>query len=409
MEDSTPGSLTNSPYFRRYAIQERLLKDSPSPNTRIILTIPSYREEHLEDTLQSLAKCTPTSTHIEVLILENHPDSELPQFQLHLPDSLNKTHLSFHILRSSLPTSKAGVGLARKMLMDEAAWRLSCAGYGDGLIVGLDADCLVSETYLNALEKFYFNHPEAAGASIYYEHPLQGTHSPETYKAIAEYELHLRYYVHAQRWAGARYAFQTVGSAMVVRNDAYQAVGGMNTRKAGEDFYFLMKVMPRGFSEISDTTVIPSPRISDRVPFGTGKAVKTRLENDVIQTTYSPKSITLINLLYNSQYKLFNKSNISLSNALSSALEAIEFDKEVTRIRLLSPDLTTFENHFHRWFDGFKLMKCLHHLRTENGYHDIPVTRAASWLLEEKGIDTTETKEDPVALLYQYRRIDKLS
>jgi hypothetical protein len=65
-------------------------------------------------------------------------------------------------------------------------------------------------------------------------------------RAITSYELHLRYLVHAMRWAGHPFAYQTVGSSMAVRRKAYLSLGGMNTRQAGEDFYFLQKFIEVG-------------------------------------------------------------------------------------------------------------------------------------------------------------------
>ena len=61
--------------------------------------------------------------------------------------------------------------------------------------------------------------------------------------------------------------------------------GGMNKRQAGEDFYFLHKIIPLGhFGEINTTRVIPSPRPSDRVPFGTGRAVRDYLATHKFET-----------------------------------------------------------------------------------------------------------------------------
>src|SRR4029434_9989987 len=96
----------------------------------------------------------------------------------------------------------------------------------------------------------------------------------EIYKAIAAYELHLRYYLQALRTAGFPHGYHTIGSSMAVRARTYMEQGGMNRRQAGEDFYFLHKLIPLGgFTELNSTTVYPLPRPSNRVPFGTGRAV----------------------------------------------------------------------------------------------------------------------------------------
>jgi hypothetical protein len=77
-------------------------------------------------------------------------------------------------------------------------------------------------------------------ASIYFEHP-----TPEIYfdkkiiQSIISYELHLRYYIQKQKFIGLPYACHTVGSSMAVKASSYCKYGGKNTRKAGQDFYFL--------------------------------------------------------------------------------------------------------------------------------------------------------------------------
>ena len=72
------------------------------------------------------------------------------------------------------------------------------------------------------------------------------------------------------KYSNLPYSFHTIGSAFALTASAYTRQGGMNRRKAGEDFYFINKLIKGEiFGEINDTKVIPSPRISDRVPFGT--------------------------------------------------------------------------------------------------------------------------------------------
>ena len=80
-------------------------------------------------------------------------------------------------------------------------------------------------------------------------------------------------------FAGLPYSYHTIGSAFAVTAKAYARQGGMNRRKAGEDFYFINKLIKgENFGEITNTTVFPSPRTSNRVPFGTGKAIVDALK-----------------------------------------------------------------------------------------------------------------------------------
>jgi len=42
----------------------------------------------------------------------------------------------------------------------------------------------------------------------------------------------------------------------------------MNRKQAGEDFYFIQKLMPLGgYFALNSTAIYPSPRESSRVPF----------------------------------------------------------------------------------------------------------------------------------------------
>jgi hypothetical protein len=63
-----------------------------------------------------------------------------------------------------------------------------------------------------------------------------------------------------------------------------------------------------------------------------------------------------------------------------------------------------FVKRFFRWFNAFRLMKYTHFAR-DRFYPDIPVTRAAGWLLNELGIseDASSAKE----LLLRYRNLDR--
>ena len=249
--------------------------------------------------------------------------------------------------------------------------------------------------------------PKWQAASIHFEHPLTGPDFPTAvYDAIIDYELHLRYYINAQRWAGFPFAYQTIGSSMAVRANAYQAQGGMNKRKAGEDFYFLQKFIELGsFGEIKTTKVIPSPRPSDRVPFGTGKAVSKILNNSGELTTYAPQSFVDIKAFFENITNFYN-SDLNLKHlpeSVVSFLEQQNWTKEMERIRRNTASVEAFQKQTFRWFNAFRLMKFLHFSR-DHFYPDIPVTAAAKWLLAQfaSSSESMHSKD----LLYAFRRWD---
>ena len=339
-----------------------------------------------------------------------------------------------------LPPKHAGVGLARKLGMDLAAERLKQVGQPTAPIINLDADCQVSANYFIALEAHFKAYPQTPGASLYYAHPLTGNLPPAHYAGIVYYELFLRYYTHGLRYAGFPFGFQTVGSAMAVRANIYSKVGGMNRRKAGEDFYFLHKVIEQGdFSEINTLTVQPSARVSDRVPFGTGKAMADYFEDpDHLHLQYPLQAFTHLKhwvdclpALYNT-YKIYNahKGDESCDEAdteildLAEALPEIQALDSVLKNFLLAQGLNekikeiwentthyeSFEKRFFQWFNGFRVMKALHALR--DAYGNAPLILESQRLLsqrvyDENALTVENTQMTARALLDIYRQIDR--
>jgi hypothetical protein len=174
----------------------------------------------------------------------------------------------------------------------EQETRRAHKGKINGIIVSLDADTVVRADYLRAVEDHFSRHPEASGCSISFEHPLSlqeyenqnpqnpppENFPPEAFEAVTNYELHQRYYLLAVRYTGYPYAYHTVGSCFAVQVEAYCRAGGMSRRQAGEDFYFIQKLAVQGgFTECRSTRVYPSPRPSDRVPFGTGPDITRQI------------------------------------------------------------------------------------------------------------------------------------
>ncbi|MEM9337686.1 MAG: glycosyltransferase, partial [Bacteroidota bacterium] len=290
MENQQKVSMSHSLYLKRYAWPDALFTDyQPDPSLGLIVVIPSFKEEGLIEALTALNQCVAPRQKVLLLVVVNESmqaSEEVRAVNVQTIESLKSYSSKFELLfkHIQLPEKKAGVGLARKIGMDEAV-RFFKRIKKDGVIVCYDADCTCNPNYLQAIEE-QFENPKTNAGIVFYEHRLDGPNRD----AIINYELYLRYYIDSLRYAGFPYAHQTLGSCIVVRSSVYQKQGGMNTRKAGEDFYFLNKVIPLGgLREINETCVYPSDRISDRVPFGTGKAINDLLKNDSTYCVYHPK------------------------------------------------------------------------------------------------------------------------
>jgi hypothetical protein len=206
-----------------------------------------------------------------------HDDAELEKTMHRI--IINRLQIAFIDASSegmALP-DRDGVGLARKIGMDRVLEVLGGKRGLPPLLICLDADTLVDDQYLPAIEHF-FSENDAMAAVIPFAHQDFGDDS--ILEAITHYEIFLRYYVMGLKHAGSPYAFPTVGSTITCTEPAYVAVRGMSLRQAGEDFYFLNKLAKTGrIGHINNTKVHPSVRPSDRVPFGTGPSVLKHLHN----------------------------------------------------------------------------------------------------------------------------------
>lgn len=324
-------------------------------------------------------------------------------------------NFSVHVIRAeALPPKHAGVGWARKIGMDEAAMRLEQAGHPDGIIVCFDADSQCTPNLLVAIADWFDAHPQHQALSVHFEHPLEGNDfEPEVYEGIVLYELFLRYYLQAQRWAGHPHAIHTIGSSMAVRAGAYLEQGGMNRRKAGEDFYFLQKFIQLGrCGELSMAHVIPSPRPSDRVPFGTGKAVRGWLDGTQQHwPAYAPDSIVGLQQFIAQLPKWYRASASEMEVLLAQLPTAMARFLTENGVPLAaedasrnSPTAERFAPRFFQWFNAFRVLKYVHYARD---YHcpEIDLLKAAGWLLGELGV-AHNAPVSATELLNAYRALD---
>ena len=401
-------------YFDRYAhFKTSLIGEPIHPSTDLCIVIPCHNEPDIESTLNSLKACIEPSSPVEIIIVINASEkatASVAQQNIQTENTiLNwvETHappwLQVHVIHKTLPQKHAGVGLARKIGMDEAARRFESVDK-NGAIVALDADCAVAPNYLKVLES-EFAHSQNNAAGIRFEHPLNHHHAEE----IINYELHLRYFINAQRWSGFPHAYQTVGSSMAVKSKMYQKVGGMPKKQAGEDFYFLHKVIPLGgFTEINETIVYPSPRISDRVPFGTGRDIGMQ-KNDPRPDyrTYNFESFKDLKIFLNSISGLYNTGGAPETGrypaSVRAFLRAVEFETKLHEIRSNSASPETFLKRFYNWFDAFTVMKYCHFLR-HHFYSNEEVLSQTNRLLPCLNLPAASSKKEALLILRDHDR-----
>jgi glycosyltransferase involved in cell wall biosynthesis len=378
-------------YLNKFSSATKLIVQPVENARRMIIVIPSFREPDLETALTSLCQCHPPENRVEVIVVLNSAANDLSSAQYHSQQkgSLREKFqqyglIHFHFIEvDDLPPKNAGVGMARKIGMDEAVRRFSDAGF-DGMIVCLDADCEVSENYIQELEKIAIAPQSYNSVCLNFEHDLESSNE-RLNLGILYYELFLRYYKEALKYCGFPYSYHTIGSSMAVKCSAYCMAGGMNQRKAGEDFYFLHKVFHYGkVIELNTATVFPSSRISNRVPFGTGRAQMNFAQNKSDEFyTYDFRIFEDLRQLM--AFDFYNAEEYYFPETVMRFLKENDFENKLREIRKNTASESQFRKRFFAWLDGFGVLKFVHETRN-HFYPNIPIEKALSELFAALGL-----------------------
>lgn len=411
-----------SAYLDSGALFTKLIDKRPRHNTGAIVVIPAFNEPDIADCLDSLAAAFPASLPSEVIVVINAPSDALP-------DELEGTrksvaaierwigenggvHFDLHIIDAdSSVVKKWGVGAARKTGMDEAVRRFGYLGNREGVIASLDADCEVSSDYFRALTDDFGSDSLARACSIRFRHreAAEGRVGAVS-RAIMEYELHMRYFVNALRYTGFPHCYHTIGSAMAVKAVDYVKSGGMNRRQGGEDFYFIQKLVAQGgYQNLNSTTVYPSPRLSVRVPFGTGPAIKEMISSGRSDyLTYDFDSFRPLKRLF----------ELVRSGSGSEGADILCYSRLPEEIRLFTGEdewrerieeivantsgSSAFVKRYFNWFNAFRIVRYLNMMHEEK-FERIPVRIAAGRLAMHF---SWQAGSDTVTLLEYFREID---
>lgn len=415
-----------SAYLDERALFPQKIKEAPDNDTGIIVVVPAYNEPGINNLLDSLAKCKEPECRTEVIIIINAPDDapleslENNKKTFNNIESWKKENSDcffrlFAIIIEQPSVRGWGVGLARKTGMDEAIRRFNVINKPDGVIINLDADCTVERNYFLSISRDLLAKNDRSACSIYFEHPLSGTNYTESiYKYITLYELHLRYYFQGLAYSGFPYVFHTVGSATAVKAQTYLKSGGMNRRQAGEDFYFIQKLVPLGgYFNLYSTIVYPSPRASSRVPFGTGASIgklnanksSTLLTYNILAFKELRALFGIIDVLFDCKSQELDNQYIKLPQGLRFFLDKNEWINKIIEIKNNTSGILSFKKRFFEWFNMFKIVKYLNHVHIDY-FEKRPVEAAASELLEERGVRVESI--EPVDLLLYYRKLEKV-
>ncbi len=404
-------------YLKKYSNDNWKLEFSGSGFFDNIIVIPAIAEfENVQLLLESLLNCSPKyfDKSLFVFVVNNtvSASSEIREDNKKslefirglfagngsLSGRVSRVGLNIGLVDVSSPGNEmddksGGVGVARKIGMDLALQYFDYSSESKKILVCLDADCTVSSNYLDRIVNA-FNSSGSKAGYVRYEH--RWAPGGEYAEAIVCYEIFLRYYVLGLKYAESAYAIHTIGSTLICDAEAYTKVEGMNKRQAAEDFYFIEK-LSKNFDilEINDAVVYPSGRGSWRVPFGTGQRVNRFLSGEQDEySLYSPESFNLLkewnNYYYSDSHTKFGdfrKYSKDLNEHLFMFLEEQSFFNQWDKILAHSTSPMQILKQKKIWFDGFRTLKLIHHLR-DNCYPNINMFDAVDSLMEFLGIES---------------------
>jgi len=366
-------------YIQKNVIYPAFIEAEALPSLSMIVVIPCLNEPDIIRTLESLWACDPVKSFCEVIVAVNDSENNSPEvknFNRETFENLlawkkknDRPNLVLHpIYAKSVNAKHAGAGMARKIGMDEAIRRFNAVNRPKGVIVSLDADCLVSPNYIRKIGAVFTENKSCFAVTINFKHRIEEMDDPKQRLGIQLYEDYLHYYKQASEFAGFPNSIYTIGSAFAVRAEAYVNQGGMNRRQAGEDFYFLQKLTKLGtITKIKDVFVYPSARISDRVPFGTGAAITKWMNgSEDLAMTYNfaafldlKELVERVDLLFRISPENVNKFISSLPKSIQEYLQTLGFIEKLAEINQNSSSLISFRKRFFQFFDAFIILRFL--------------------------------------------------
>ena len=261
--------------------------------------------------------------------------------------------------------SRQGVGLARKIGADVALELIAAGRVRHPFFAMTDADTRLPEDYFGRVAEI---EPECSAAMFPFWHEPSGR--VEVDRATALYEIRLRYLQRGLQWANSPYAFHAVGSTMAVHALSYAQVRGVPKRQAAEDFYLLGKLSKlRPLARLRGVPVRIRSRVSSRVPFGTGAETAKLTRGDTLEL-YHPDCFAAVRDVTQSLQSLSESPYLSgpelltqMSPPTKDFLESQGAPRAWQTLSEQAPNPLARLRRFHDWFDGFRTLKLIHHMR----------------------------------------------
>jgi len=363
-------------YLTHYEeLEVTLLPAFTFPDYKHCLVVPAFQETYEE--LTNVWQNLPIGTLIILVINapQEDPETSALAARIHAnyqrkqgsanlsllqAERLNDILLVDRYSEHQLIPTRQGVGLARKIGADLALALIATGVVNEPRISSTDAD--------TALPPDYFSRDMAPGeAALVY--PFTHQASEDLAQASLLYEVSVLYYAAGLKWSGSRYGFPSIGSIIAISPLHYAQVRGFPKRNAGEDFYLLNKL-----AKVGAITCLEAPsltikaRLSERVPFGTGPGLRKIIALDNPMTEYrfyNPLIFVQLQQFLAGFRQLWTASDptANYTGPVADFCDIQGFNTLVTKRKKDIKSETVFLKFLDDWFDGFRTLKFVHHLR----------------------------------------------
>jgi len=341
----------------------------------IAIVIPCYNEFHfIFDTLESIntQKTQKLSTCLVIIVINNFINDKhdiiLNNQQTYDKLILQKYKFDFVAIDcftsdNAFNNKNRGVGTARKVGMDFA---LQYFQNEMGVLCCLDADTIIDKNYLNVVYD-HFCIKNFNACTVNFKH--QTSADEKLNEAIIKYEKILKETAYKIKQTGSPYGYVSLGSTIVCNAKSYISCGGMSSKQATEDFYFLQSLAKyTKIQSINEILVFPSSRSENRVYLGTGFRINEYLQyNKFKNLNFNEESFVEIKNIISIVEKCYGLKfdNFLQKAKLSLNMESYTFmiEKKIQNVWMKFHENCSskkqFMIFFHQWFDALMIIQLL--------------------------------------------------
>ena len=422
-------------YLASYAEDTALLGKQVLQTFEHVLVIPAYGEGPCLDQAIASIPCLDDQSVLAVVVINEREDScemvrtsnrsslqRLRQYyanQQALADDAYLCETPFGamvLLQVTLPKDQ-GVGLARKLGGDFAFGAWSAGKIRSPWMHCTDADVQLPPDYFGVLQSLDSAGAVSAMVRRFRHYAVDDV--PQQHMQI--YDAWLRLHVLGLHWAGSPYGFHCIGSTISVQMSSYASVRGFPKRNAAEDFYFLNKLAKLGsITSVAGAPIQIAARVSQRVPFGTGRAMQLAQSAGVqgLPQFYHPQVYLYLKCLLAELERSVNSGQFDCDKVkealktlaldmqpFDAALNALDFVVAISKRLQSSKQVEQRRSAVHGWFDAFRTMKFIHHLR-DNGIQSVDIDTAlhAGEFLLQRSAPQVHDDIEVVQALHEQRK-----